>query len=419
MRLMRSCLALTVLGIMAACSGEPTPPNGPPQQINALPRSLSSGETRVIAAANRFAPSLFAAINKEQRAVNVFVSPLSASMALGMLFNGASGTTMDEMRTTLGFGAMERAEIMSSYRDVIALLRSVDSKVEFRIANSVWYDNRFAPAIEASFLSDAKQYFDAGSAGLDFANPAAVATINGWVKQSTNGKIESIVDNIASEIVMLLINAIYFKGDWRDAFETARTKPGPFTTLDGSQVSAPMMSRSGSMRLGSMDGRQMVELGYGGDAFVMDLVLPRAGEDVNSMVESLTPNSWSAAVASLAPNLVDLVMPRFKLQWEKTLNGELSSMGMPTAFLEGRADFTRVSSSRGRDLYISFVKQKTFVDVNEAGTEASAVTGVGVGVTSAPIRTAVTFDRPFFFVIRERLSGTILFMGKIIRPPTS
>ncbi len=417
MRPTRPFAACAIVALTVACSDAPSSPKeASPKEITTLPRTLTVGEQRVVSAANAFAPTLLGAINRTQRSDNVFVSPLSASMALGMTMNGAAGTTFDEMRTTLGFGTMERADIIRSYRDLIALLRGLDARVDFRIANSIWYRDTFSAAIEPTFLSEAKQYFDAGGAALDFNSPSALTTINGWVKQSTNGKIEKIIDSISSEIVMLLINAIYFKGDWRNAFDRTLTKSAPFTTLDGAKISVPMMARSGSARLGRLDGRVVVELGYGGDAFVMDVVLPRDGENVNALVESLTPTAWTTAMSTLAPADVDLTMPKFKLEWEKKLNNELSAMGMPTAFLERRADFTRLSSSRGRELYISYVKQKTFVDVNEVGTEAAAVTAVGVGITSVPVRTVVRVDRPFLFVIRERLSGTILFMGKIVRP---
>ena len=420
MSLRHSFARSTALVLFVACSGTPSSPREvAPPEITALPRALTAGEQRIVTAANTFAPSLLAAINRTKQGENVFISPLSASMALGMAMNGAAGSTFDEMRTTLGFATMERTEMIESYRTLIVLLRNLDPKVDFRIANSIWYRDTFGPSITPAFLAEAKQYFDAGGAALDFTSPTAVTTINTWVKERTNGKIEKMVDNISAEIVMILINAIYFKGDWRDAFDIKLTKNGLFTALDGAKLSVPMMSRIGKMRLGRLDGRTMVELPYGGDAFVMDLVLPREGESVNTMVEALTPNVWSTAVASMGEGEVDLSMPKFKLEWEKMLNDELKAMGMPTPFKEGGADFSRISASRGRDLYISYVKQKTFVDVNEVGTEAAAATSVGVGITSVPVRIAVRVDRPFLFVIRERKSGTILFTGKIVRPPTS
>ena len=411
--------AVAALVTTACSSPSGTPGDGAPPIIATLPRALSAGEQALVRANNTFAPSLLAAVTRAEPQGNVLLSPLSASMALGMTMNGASNATFDEMRQALGFGTMGRDEIVRSSRDLIALLRGVDSKVDFRIANAIWYRQEFGPAVEPTFLTESRDYFGARAAALDFNSPASVSTINDWVKTATNGKIDRMVESIDDEIVMLLLNAIYFKGDWREGFDPAQTRNAPFAALGGRTVQVPMMSRSGPARVGRLDGRVMVDLGYGGDAFSMTVVLPNEWENVNTMVVGLTAAQWSAGVASLGQGDVDLTMPRFKIEWERTLNAELKALGMTTAFVPNLADFSRLSSTRGRDLYISYVKQKTFVDVNEVGTEAAASTSVGVGVTSVPVRTVIRVDRPFVFAIRERLSGTILFMGKIVEPPAA
>ncbi len=416
MRLIRFIRLLPTLALFGACQSATAPSDGTPALI-VLPRALSAGEQGLIAAANRFAPALLTQVNATRARENVFISPLSASMALSMTLNGAAGTTYDEMRTALGFGAMSRESIGASYRDLITLLRGLDPKVDLQIANAIWYEKRFGPSVAPSFLAEATQYFDATSSALDFASPASVKSINDWVALQTKGKITTIVDNLSPELVMLLVNAIYFKGDWRDAFDKAKTTSAPFTTEAGRIASVPTMFRSGTMRVGVSDGRTVVDLGYGGDAFSMTILLPRDGESVNTLVSSLTDATWSAAVASLAAGEVDLSMPRFTLAWEAMLTEPLKTMGMRAAFVPGGADFTRLSPTVGRDLYISFVKQKTYVNVNEVGTEAAAVTAVGIGITSFPVRRVVRVDRPFVFAIRERLTGTTLFMGKIVDPP--
>lgn len=421
MRLRGQSLSLLATMVLMGCQSSPSSPGGDalPTQITVLPRTLTAGEQGIITAGNGFGPALLARVNATRGGENIFISPLSASMALGMLLNGAGGTTFDEMRATLGFGTMSRTEIIAAYRDLIALLRGLDSKVDFRIANSVWYRDVFSPAIAPEFLTEAKVHFDATAAGLDFAHPTAVQTINDWVKAGTNGKIDSIVDSISPEIVMILANAIYFKGDWREGFDRSKTANAPFTTGAGATITVPMMHRTDTMRVGTPGGRMVVDLGYGGDAFSMTIILPQPGESVNALVAALTPALWTSMVASLAPGDVELSMPRFSLRWEAQLGDALKAMGMPTPFVAGGADFTRLSPTRGHELYISYVKQKTYVDVNEIGTEAAAVTGVGVGITSVPLRTVVNVNRPFVFAIRERLSGAILFLGKVVAPATS
>lgn len=408
---------LALAGACAACAGDPSAPVGAPPRITTLPRPLSSSELAVIGASNRFSSALLRAVNAS-RALdsNVFVSPLSATMALGMTMNGAAGTTFDEMRATLGFGTLPREEILRSYRDLIALLRGLDRRVDFRIANAIWTATQFMAAVDPAFLTESQDYFGAKVAALDFSSPAALTAINGWVKAETNGRIERILDKIGPDLVMILGNAIYFKGDWRDAFPKGATKNAPFTTARGATVQVPMMTRTGPGRVGGVGGRTVVESGYGGDAFAMTVILPAEGESVDELVTALTPEEWSAQVASLRDSEVELTLPRFTLEWEARLNDELQAMGMRTAFIPRGADFTRLSPTEGRRLYIDFVKQKTFVAVDEVGTEAAAVTVVGIELVSAPQRATVRVDRPFVFAIRERLSGTILFVGKIVDP---
>jgi serpin B len=331
-----------------------------------------------------------------------------------MTLNGASGNTYTEMRAGLSLPDRPLAELNTSYQGLISLLRGLDKTVDFRIANSVWYDNGFSPSIAPTFLNDTRTFFDAQVQGLDFASASAPGTINSWVNTSTNGKIQKIIDRIPPEMVMYLINAVYFKGAWRNAFDPKQTSDQEFTTHRGQRVTVKTMTRKGGYRSATIGGTEVVELPYGGDAFVMTIAMPPEGQSVNAFVSSLTPATWAGFTASLAERDWELYLPKFRLEWEDTLNDELKVMGIREAFVPDGADFTRLSPTRGRNLYISEVKQKTFVDVNEEGTEAAAVTSVGIGVTSLP--PSVRINRPFVFALRERLSGTVLFLGKIVRP---
>ena len=413
-RLFLRLISLAALPLSLACSSTTEPEGKPSPTLDALPRALTTGEQRVIGAANDFSFALFRRLAVAQPGVNVFTSPLSASMALGMAMNGAAGTTYDEMRATLGFGAMASdAEIGESYQSLITLLRGLDPVVDFRIANSIWYRTGFP--VNQSFLDAGRDWFDARVSALDFGSAAAVPTINDWVSTATAGRIPTILETIRDDQIMFLINAIYFKGGWRTKFDPARTIDAPFHALGGDQP-AKLMHREGTMKYLQTADFQAVDLPYGNGAYSMTVVLPNEGRDIDALTASLQSSAWAGWMAQLHDAEVDLHLPRFKLAWERGLIPDLESLGMRAAFVGGSADFTRLSPA-GRQLYISVVKQKTYVDVNEEGTEAAAVTNVGISLVSMPVRASFRVDRPFVFVLRERLSGTILFMGKIVRIP--
>ena len=414
-RIFSRLLIPAAVALVAACTSSTGPgTDQPAPTLDALPRALTAGEQRVIGAANDFSFALFRRLSAEQPNDNVFTSPLSASMALGMAMNGTAGTTYDEMRATLGFGTTAtEAEIGESYKSLIALLRGLDPSVDFRIANSIWYRNGFP--VNQSFLDAGRDWFDARVSALDFGSATAVPTINDWVSTATVGKIPTIIETIRDDQIMFLINAIYFKGSWRTKFDPARTIDAPFHGIGGDQP-AKLMHREGAMKHLQTADFHAVDLPYGNDAYSMTVVLPNEGRSIDAVALSLQSAAWTQWTTEFRDVEVDLHLPRFKLAWERGLIPDLESLGMRAAFVPGGADFTRLSPA-GRDLYISVVKQKTYVDVNEEGTEAAAVTNVGISVTSMPVRVPFRVDRPFIFVLRERLSGTILFMGKIVRMP--
>ena len=412
MRLTRQIAVIgTSVVVFVACS-DPADPGGSLQQ---LPRPFTAAEQKVAAASNEFAFDLLKQINVAQRDSNVFISPLSASMALGMAMNGADGTTWEAMRSTLRLGGASQAEVNDGYRSLIELLRGLDSNTDFRIANSVWY--RLGFPFYASFLDESRTYFDARAEGLDFGDPATVTAINGWVKTATNDKIPSIIDAIRRDEVMFLINAIYFKGAWQLQFDRSRTRDLPFHALDGTSQNVPLMHLPETeLLLAQTSEYDAVDLRYGNSAFTMTIVVPRQSTDVNAFAVSLSDERWAALVNSFTERKSQLYLPRFKLEWKRRLNDDLIALGMGVAFDDSRANFGRMAPiSPSRNLFITRVIQKTFVEVNEEGTEAAAATAVGIGVTSAP--PVIRVDRPFIFAIRERFSGTILFLGKIVKLP--
>jgi serine protease inhibitor len=402
------------LHTMIACAGATEPggdSGGPDPVIDALPRPLTAAESKVLTASNEFSFALFRQLSEAQKDSNVFTSPLSASMALGMAMNGAAGATHDQMRSALAFGSASDQEIDDGYKSLIALLRGLDPGVDVRIANSVWYRAGFPVA--PTFLDVTKSAFDARVTALDFASPAAVTTINDWVSTATAGKIPTIIDRIDRDQVMFLINAIYFKGNWREKFDPSATIDAQFRGVAGSQP-VKLMHRSGKMGVSYTSDFVAVDLAYGNSAYTMTALLPAEGKSVDALAASLQGQTWAAWTSQLHEATVDLYFPRLKLEWERVLIPDLQTLGMRDAFSETAADFSRLSTGDGR-LFINIVKQKTYVDINEEGTEAAAVTNVGIFTTSLPA--SVRFDRPFLFVIRERLSGTVVFIGKIVRMP--
>lgn len=409
----RAGLFGAVVALSAACSI--TDPPGPPAQLTSLPRELTADEAQVSAAANQFGFTLLSRLSAQQPNDNVFVSPLSVSMSLGMAMNGASGTTLDQMRATLGFGAQTLAAINSGYRGLMALEAGLDPTTTFDIANSVWHRNTIP--FHQSYLDVLKTSFNADARSSPF-DASTVTAVNDWVSTRTNGRITRILDAIGPEHVMFLINAIYFKGSWRDGFDRAATHDAQFTTLDGSTQTVKMMSRKkgeGKIRHGFVNGTTAGELSYGNGAFVMTILVPEGDASVNAVAAALDTAQWRGYVGAMSEIEGDVMLPRFTIEYERELSDDLKALGMPVAFDRVRADFSGMSPM-GAGMYIAFVKHKTFVRVDEEGTEAAAVTNTGIGIVSLPPGLRVT--RPFIFVIRERFSGTILFMGKIVRIPS-
>ncbi len=403
-------LAVPVVLLLATACGSSTDPGDQPPLLSELPRSLSAAEVRIVEGANTFAFDLLreatAALPADS---NAFLSPLSASMALGMALNGAAGETFDAMRAALRLDGLAEADLDRGYRDLIELLTGLDSRTEMRIANSIW--GHATLPIEPAFVDAGRSFFDAEVATVDFGSPETLDAINGWVREKTGGRIPSLLDELRPEEVLFLVNAIYFKGRWRSEFDAADTRDGPFHGADGRDRTARLMHQSEELRYVETDAFQGVDLLYGNGAFAMTVLLPKAGHSPPDVLAGLDATKWSALTGRFTTAEVELTLPRFRLEYGRALNDDLTALGMGIAFDDSRADFTRIADVRPDRLYLTRVEQKTFVEVNEEGTEAAAATGVGVGTTSAPLVVTMTVDRPFVFAIRERLSGAIIFLG--------
>lgn len=411
MPVLRSIAAVFVVGLVAC--GDPQGPSDPPPLLTALPRPLTPAEAGIATAANRFAFDLLATIQADTPDSTIFLSPLSATMALGMTMNGASGETFAEMRSALGFGPGTQAELNAGYRGLLDLLTGLDTRTELQVANAIWADPGvpFLPA----FFEAGRTWFDAEVRNGAFSDPATLAAVNAWVREKTRTRIPKILDAFEADTRMVLLNAVYFKGRWREAFKPSATRPAEFRGVTGA-ASVPTMHLEATMRYAADPAYQAVELLYGNGGFAMTIVVPREGLSPRELEVARDAAAWAAMVGRLAEAKVNLALPRFRIEFKRDLDADLKAMGMVRAFDRERADFANLVAPP-LQAWITKVTQKTFVEVNEEGTEAAAVTSVQVGVTSAPVVQQVRVDRPFLVAIRERFSGTILFLGQVTRIP--
>lgn len=402
-----SLIVLIIALLFFKCKDQLVAPNGfhtPP---------VSNAEKSVATSSGVFGLKLFKVVNDFEGDKNIFISPLSVSMALGMTLNGANGNTYDSMKTTLELNGLTQAEINEAYKNLINILTNVDPKVVFNIANSIWYRNTFS--FEQDFINTNKTYFDAEASGLDFNHPESVDIINNWVNQNTKGKITQIINTIPKDAIMYLINAIYFKGDWKYRFDKDYTKDDFFTLEDGSRVPCKMMEQENYYNYLSNDMFQAVELPYGDSSFSMIIFLPK--KDISDLINQFDAGNWNAWMNSLSFRKGDIWLPKFELNYEIKLNDVLKSMGMEIAFSE-LADFTKIYSPGS--VYISNVKHKSYIKIDEEGTEAAAVTSIEMIISSSrgggSSKFYMRIDKPFLFMIKDNSTNSLLFIGKIINP---
>ena len=386
-----------------------------PQPETPLQKKTAKTETKIVESSNKFGFKLFSEVLKNDLGEkNIFISPSSVAIALAMTYNGASGSTQQAMAKTLELQGMDLPEINSSYAAVLKqLLDNSETKVQLKIANSLWanQDVSFAP----DFLKRTQDFYQAKISNLNFKDAAASSIINNWVKENTNGKITKIVEKIEPDQVLFLINAIYFKGNWSKEFDKNQTAPYPFYTTLGTQKQHPMMSQEGDYRYYESEKFQAVSLPYGKDGKISFYIfLPKNNSNLKAFYQNLNVENWEKWMTQFNNQKGFIRLPRFKTDYDITLNDALKTLGMGEAF-SNKANF----SGMGKNFAISQVKHKTFVEVNEEGTEAAAATSVGIVATSMrqepePFRMIV--DRPFFCAIRDNQTGNVLFMGSIIEP---
>jgi len=405
---MKRILFLCFLGFLCqSCQKEDTPP----VKKNLGVIQLKAASQEVINGSNIFGIELFTAIASQENENNMMISPLSASIALTMLLNGCGGDTYDQIHQMLGYAPeMSLEQINEAHESLVSQLTTVDGKVDLRIANAIFHKEGFVA--KQAFIDVMLASYEAQVSGLDFASPAAVDAINNWASEATNGLIPEILEQIDPATVMFLMNALYFKGDWTDQFDPKNTTNRAFTLSNGNVKQVPTMYSSVEALQHYGNGYGALEMSYGRGNFSMVILVPN--QDLSAFYAQFTPTTWLEITSGLDSQNewreAEVILPKFKFAYDKTMNDELKSLGMLDAFEEHLADLSGISDSK---LLVSNVKQHTFIEVNEEGTEAAAVTIVDIIDTAANY---FEVNKPFIFAIRERTTNTLLFIGAVNDP---
>ena len=377
---------------------------------------LSESQKKFFAQSNDFAFSFFQEVNKMPiDRKNIMVSPLSVNIALHMTRNGAANETLKAMLKTLKTEGVTEEEINKNYKFAIETFTNLDPLVNLKFSNSIWHRNSLTP--EKDFIDINTLYFKSRINALDFSSPKALATINEWVSNSTNGKIPSILGEITSDAMLYIINAVYFNGIWKNKFDPTKTQEMSFAINSTSKVMANSMLQEINTQYFTNDLFSAVELPYGQANYNMYVLLPNKDKNPSDIISQLTAQNWGVWLSKFFPTPVQIHLPKFKFSYDETrMIPLLSEMGMGIAFSKS-ADFTRINKKGG--LALTEVKHKTCIEVNEKGAEAAAATSVKGGVTSNgfdPRPVIFTADHPFVFLIQEKETKAVLFMGVINNP---
>lgn len=369
---------------------------------------------KIVSANNQLGMNLLSVVEANEDG-NTFISPTSLFMALSMVYNGADGKTKDEIAKVLQVEGIDGAELNQANASLMSLLHSDSKKIQLNVANSVWLNNQFH--FQTDFAKKTRDYFNAEIQEMDILDRQSSEMINDWVKQATNRKIEEMVEApLDPNLVAILLNAIYFKGGWTYEFDKKQTEQRAFHLKDGTTKNLPLMTLNKELAYTENKSFQAVTLPYGDGEISMNVFLPKENTSLEEFEKSLTNENWKNWMSEFHERKGTIMLPTFQMEYEVKLNETLKKLGMNSAF-ERDANFTKMITE-DKPLWISEVKQKTYLDVNEEGTEAAAVTSVEVVAVSAPADKPfhMEVNRPFFIVITDDETGTILFMGSISNP---
>ncbi len=400
-------LAFALTSISSCQKNDPVPDEN--KIIN-----LDEKSAQLVEADNAFGLELFQQIRENSDEENLMISPLSVSVALAMAYNGAGSETKSEMEKVLKLNGLTKEQINASYEKLISALQSLDEEVVFELANAIFYAEGFS--VKQGFLDINRQIYDAEVEALNFNDPASVDIINGWVAEKTHDKIEKIIEQLNPLDRMVLLNAIYFYGTWTNKFDEEGTHNLSFRKTDGTTLEVPMMSKLEKLLYKENTLFKAIKMPYGNGQYNMVVMLPVGSNSSQDIIDVLTIANWNSWMATFEmAERVKITMPRFKYAFETSLKDVLKNLGMEKAFLPNKADFSGISNE---DLYISEAIHKSYIDVNETGTEAAAVTGLVFATTSMEQNPPVSFyvDRPFVYAITENDTGAILFIGEVNHP---
>ena len=379
------------------------------------PAASPTDQASLVSADTGFAFGLVKELLRAQPEKNVFISPYSISTVLQMVCNGAAGATRDQMTQVLCKSGLDPAALSQAHKDLDASVRGAETNVTLRVANAIWYASGIQ--VKPAFAALNKDFYGATMDTLDFTGHQAGSIVNAWAEKNTSGRIKNIIAGpLPADTSMLLANAIYFKGSWDKKFDPKATQNRPFHLIAGGEKQVPMMQEAGEFEYQEGNGCQAVRLPYAGKRLGMYVLLPGSGSNATKVVASLNERSWQdGLLRKLANRKGSVVLPKFKLEFGAELKRPLEAMGMALPFSHS-ADFSGMSS---RPLYLSAVVHKSFVEVNEEGTEAAAAT-VAVMRPMAMLPVAPPFkmvvDRPFVFLIADNLTKAILFVGVVFQP---
>ncbi|MFZ0887058.1 MAG: serpin family protein [Candidatus Binataceae bacterium] len=382
------------------------------------PQPTAAPNPKVCAAINDFGFRLLRALTNGS-GENVIISPLSVSLALAMAYNGTAGETRTAMAKTLAVPPLSDDDFNRANHALLGTLRKADPAVQMEIANALWVQWGFP--INSDFLKLSQDSYDASAQSLDFArNPREAAdTINTWVDKNTGGKIPTIVARTDPNTRLVITDAVYFKGRWASPFNKKATETRTFHLQDGRSVTTPMMMQNGQYSYLENDSFQAIRLPYGNGRFVMYVFLPHTTSRLADFVRSLDETHWTEWTAKLSVRKGKIILPKLESTYGKTLNDALKAIGMAQAFDADKADFSRIHPIPPQ-LFINDVEHKTYIKVDEEGTEAAAATSVGIAATMAlanrPPPFEMIVDHPFFCAVAEQHSGALLFAGVVADP---